>query len=73
MLIRRGRVIKIDALWEQRWHFERSCESPGIVTVRNKDGDCINLPGNAQEAKEFMEAYQKVIDEDISYSEYEGE
>ena len=64
MIVTTGKVIKIEACG---YVFERSCETPGCVTVRGREG-ALRLPGPA-EAEKFIAAYRRAVAEDVPYRE----
>lgn len=74
MLVTTGKVIKIEI---DGIHLERSCETPGKVSVKRNDRgggpQYLDLPGNPLEAERFIEAYRRALAEDIPYRKMESE
>lgn len=71
MIVTTGRIIKVNAAG---YYFERSAESPGLVTVQStRDGAASNgsmsLPSNAQDMEKFISAYRRICAEVIEYRE----
>lgn len=73
MIITTGKSIKIDVgTWGLE--LERSCETPGLVTVRGEGpNNHLHLPANKQEAERFIAAYRRAIEEDVPYREVRAE
>jgi hypothetical protein len=68
LIITTGKSIKIDVgTWALQ--LERSCETPGLVTVRGEGSGVLSLPANLDEAERFIAAYRRAIEEDIPYRE----
>lgn len=68
MIVTTGKSIKIDCnAWGLR--LVRSCETPGLVTVTDREGKTLGLPANEEEAERFIVAYRRAIAEDIPYRE----
>lgn len=71
MIITTGKVIKIDVSGHLR--IERSCETPGAVTVTDRSGKSITLPASRDEAERVIAAYRRALVEDIPYRKSEVE
>ena len=65
-----GKHIRVEI---RGYIFERTAEGPGVVTLRVRGGGATELPGNAQEAEQFIAAYQRAIKEDVGYREMKAE
>lgn len=70
MIVTTGRIIKVDA---GNLHFERTCETPGAVTLRDLRGVAITLPANPEEVERVIAAYRRAAAEDIAYRESKHE
>ena len=74
MIITTGKIVKVDI---SNFQFERSAETPGLVTVVSSwspgKGERFSLPANEDEADRFIMAYRRVIDEQIEYRKKEQE
>ena len=75
MIVTTGKLIVIEGGTNLHYRFKRDSRHPGLVTLHFKLGepgsDFINLPGNKKEAQSIIEAYQRIVDEDIEYRESE--
>jgi hypothetical protein len=71
MIVTTGKIVKVETL---QFEFERSCETPGAVSVWRKryEGKLV-LPGNLEEAEVFCEAYMRIVREEIEYRKRECE
>ena len=70
MIVTTGKIIKIDA---GNFHFERTCETPGAVTLRDRHGTSIRLPANTTELERIIAAYRRAATEEIAYRESKAE
>ena len=65
MIVTTGKHIVIEA---NDYYLERTCETPGIVSVSNRrDKQSINLPANPVDMESFIEAYRRACSEQIEY------
>lgn len=77
MIVTTGKSIKIDV--DGYLHLERSCETPGKVTLRRLSRtdttvvQCVDLPAHPDEAERLIKAYRRALAEDIPYREMTGE
>lgn len=68
MIVRTGKNIKIDVgAWGLQ--VERTCETPGKVSVQDGKGGYVGLPANLDDSEKFIAAYRRAIAEDIPYRE----
>lgn len=72
MIVTTGKSIKID-VGTCGLQIERSCETPGKVSVANGKGGWIDLPANPDEAAMFIASYRRAIAEDIPYRDMKSE
>jgi hypothetical protein len=70
MIVTTGKHIKIDV---SKIELSRTAETPGLVTVRDRDGKTIGLPANKEEAGRFIEAFRRIVDEEVEYRKSEVE
>lgn len=74
MIVNVGKRIKIKV---GNYHFERDADGPGVVTVADTrlayTTNFIRLPGNPDDAEEFIAAYRRALAEDIDYRKSEVE
>lgn len=71
MIVTTGKIIKVEIADHV---FEKSCETPGGVWLRNiRSGDALALPGNRSEADRFVKAYLRAVDEEVKYRKRESE
>lgn len=70
-IVTTGKSIKIDLNGYTR--LERSCESPGVVRVWDREGQSILLPANEGEHETFIAAYRRACEEDVPYRKSEVE
>lgn len=66
MIVTTGEIIKVEAGSELQLHFEKSAETPGLVTLRIGK-DAIGLPGHPKDADAFVKAYLRVVAHDVGY------
>ena len=59
MIVTAGRMVRINDTFG-RWSMSRSCEAPGRTVLTMKDGTVVGLPGNKDDAAEFIKAYQRI-------------
>lgn len=71
MIVTVGKRVKIE-LVSPSITLERNCESCGIVQVWRGD-KWIDLPGNPTDAERFIEAYRRIVAEDVPYKRAEIE
>jgi hypothetical protein len=64
VIVTTGKIIKVQI---DGYSLERTAEKPGQVAVLHRNGQRMDLSSNAAEAQRFIDAYKRVIDEDIGY------
>lgn len=72
MIVTTGKIIKIETL--DKYYFERSAETPGLVTVRSASvlrngNEVLSLPANKNDMERFIAAYRRACEEQIDYRE----
>lgn len=70
MIVTTGKSIRIDLIGLR---LERSCETPGAVTVTDRDNKTVTLPTNEAERERFILAYRRACAEDVPYRKSEVE
>lgn len=71
MLVNIGKRIHVEI---SGFRFTCDCQTPGRVSVVSTRGDeSITLPGNPVEARNFIAAYLRAVDEPIDYVSSESE
>jgi len=67
-----GKRIRVET---DSYNFERDASTPGraIVQAKGTREGRIELPGNKVDARRFVEAYLRCVDEDIEYQTFECE
>lgn len=78
MIVTTGKIVVVEAGFEESFRFERDSRTPGLVTVEktkyNHDGPKeFTLPGNKNDALNFVAGYMRVIHADVGYSKNECE
>lgn len=79
MIVTTGKSIRIETGYQLSMHFERTSDAPGMVRVtlnQNSTGRGVNtveLPGNPEEAEQFIAAYRRCLDEDVGYRDRRNE
>lgn len=71
-----GKMVRIECGYEKSYEFYRDAEKPGLITLTKKspyrdEPFCIHLPADPKEAQSIMEAYTRIVEEDIAYRERE--
>lgn len=70
LIVTTGKSIKVEV---GAHRVERSCETPGIVHVYDREGRYISLPVNEGEREAFIAAYRRACAEDVPYKKSEVE
>ena len=72
MIVTKAKIIRVET---DEFVFQCSGEKPGAVVVTSRkptlhsEGIEITLPTNPQGAQRFVEAYMRVVNEDVGYLE----
>jgi len=66
MIVNIGKRVIID---QGEYNLERDASKPGATVVTHRTRGRITLPGNAEDAKLFIEAYLRCVNEEIAYRE----
>ena len=76
MNITTGKHVRINT---GNFIFERTAETPGIITVRcmekssYSEAEVMHLPAQSDYAERFIAAYRRIIEEDVEYRKAEWE
>lgn len=73
MMITKGKVLIIECGFEKSFKLERDSRKPGIVALTKQRGagdgtDYIELPGNKVDAQYLIDAYSRIVNEDMGYT-----
>jgi catechol 2,3-dioxygenase-like lactoylglutathione lyase family enzyme len=71
-----GKMVRIECGYEKSYEFYRDAEKLGLVILKKtspygNEPSCIYLPADPKEAQSIMDAYMRIVREDIAYRERE--
>ena len=78
MIVTTGKIVVVEAGYEESFRFERDSRTPGVVTVqktRKTDEEPwqFTLPGNVNDATHFVAGYMRAVHEPVGYKKSESE
>jgi hypothetical protein len=64
MIVNIGKRVIVEC---GEYTFTRDADKPGLAFAVHRNRGAMGLPGNPDDARRFVEAYLRCVDEDIEY------